>query len=239
MSDFCHLYPEHELYPDALFWMAESFFADYDFETARSLYSRILDSYPSSAVYSDSKMRLEEISRREREEKLLYLLKVTGEENLSTREDFERQLRQYQAEDKIDIRKQLADAKSRNEELEKELASLRSAGVAMANTESVPQSNEQENPPAKEESAENVENPQTQKIPASLPQVASAPTNSENPASSNSPTVSDSQNPTNSSASNDGEVFDKEEYERELDNLRKKARRIQQIMDELQFGNEK
>ena len=58
------------------------------------------------------------IAQREREEKLVYLLKVTGEENLSAREEYERQLRLFQSQDKMGVRKALSDAENRIAELE-------------------------------------------------------------------------------------------------------------------------
>ena len=41
LSDFCHQNPESDLYPLALFWIAEAFYDEYNFESARGLYERV------------------------------------------------------------------------------------------------------------------------------------------------------------------------------------------------------
>lgn len=119
LSDFCHQNPGNELYPSALFWMAESFYDDYSFETARGLYETVVSDFPASDKVSDSKIKLELIAQRERENKLLYLLKMTGEEYLSSKESYEKQLRDYRTEDMVVLRRQLNAANSRIAELEK------------------------------------------------------------------------------------------------------------------------
>ena len=121
LSDFCHQNPDHDLYPSALYWIAECFYDEYNFDSARGLYERIVNDYPNDAKVVDAQYRIEMIDQRGREEKLLYLLKVTGEETLAAREDYERQLRLYQAEDKLGLKKQLVDAQKRVAELEAQL----------------------------------------------------------------------------------------------------------------------
>lgn len=118
LSDFCHQNPDNEMYPSALFWIAECFYADYNFDTARTMYERIVTDYPSDAKAPEAEHRLETISQREREQKLLYLLKMTSEEYLNARELYERQLKQYQTEDTLNLRKQLKAANARISELE-------------------------------------------------------------------------------------------------------------------------
>ncbi len=119
LSDFCHQNPDDELFPSALYWLAECFYDDYNFDTARPLYERIVSEYSSSSKFEDAKFKLELISQREREQKLLYLLKMTGEEYLSSRENYEKQLREYQTEDLVSLRAQLNAANARIAELEK------------------------------------------------------------------------------------------------------------------------
>lgn len=111
---FCAKNPHHEMYSSGLFWMAESLFATFYFDLAKPIYQRIVTEYPNSAKYTESQYRIDLISQREREEKLLYLLKVTGEEYLSSKEDYERQLKQYQTEETLGLRKEIKDL---NEEL--------------------------------------------------------------------------------------------------------------------------
>lgn len=62
--------------------------------------------------------------QRGREEKLLYLLKQTGEEYLAAKEDYERQLRLYNSEAVDSTRKRLAAAQTRNDELENKVKAL-------------------------------------------------------------------------------------------------------------------
>jgi hypothetical protein len=73
---------------------------------------------------SASQYRIESIAQRSREEKLLYLLKQTGEEYLAAKEDYERQLKLYNAEGAGSTRDRLADAQQRNRELEEQVKEL-------------------------------------------------------------------------------------------------------------------
>jgi len=118
LSDFCHQYPENEMYPSALYWMAECFYDDYNFDTARTLYERVVADFPDDAKARDAEYKLDTISQHEREQKLLYLLKMTSEEYLSTSEQYEKLLKQYQTEDTLALRKQLKAANARIAELE-------------------------------------------------------------------------------------------------------------------------
>lgn len=125
LSDFCHQNQDSELYPSALYWIAECFYAEYNFDSARALYERVVADFPSDSKVTDSRYRIEMIAQREREEKLVYLLKVTGEENLAAREDYERQIKLFQTQDKLGLRKNLSDAQARIAELEAELENER------------------------------------------------------------------------------------------------------------------
>lgn len=118
LSDFCHQNPKSYMYSSALFWIAECFYEDYNFDTAKSLYERITTEFPDSVKAKDSQVKLDFILQREREEKLLYLLRMTGEEYLSSRESYERQVRMLQNEDTAELEHQLAAARERISELE-------------------------------------------------------------------------------------------------------------------------
>lgn len=118
LGSFCSEWPESRMYASALFWIAECFYDDYDFETARALYSQILRDYPGSAKHEDAQFKLYLITQRDREQKLLYLLKVTGEEFLSAKESYEKELRYMQSEDAAELKRQLRAANSRIRELE-------------------------------------------------------------------------------------------------------------------------
>ena len=131
LSDFCHQYPDHSLYASALYWIAESFYAEYNYDAARALYERIVTDFPRDAKVGAAQYRIDAIDQKGREEKLLYLLKVTGEENLAAREEYERQLRVYAAEDKFGLQQRLADAQKRIADLEGELADNKNAAPAL------------------------------------------------------------------------------------------------------------
>lgn len=103
LSDFCHQYPESEMYPSALFWIAECFYAGYNFEQARPLYERVVDDFPKDAKAIEAKYRLDAINQRLREEKLLYLLQQTGESYLSSKENYEKALRRYELENSLGV----------------------------------------------------------------------------------------------------------------------------------------
>ena len=118
LGDFCRKYPYSPLYGSAIFWIGECFFVDYDYETAKSLYEVVVSDYSDEPCVQDAHYRLDTIAQSEREEKLLYLLKMTGEEYLSTREKYERQLLLYKSEDIESLRTQLKNAKERIKELE-------------------------------------------------------------------------------------------------------------------------
>ena len=124
LSDFCHQYENSELYPSALFYIAESLYAGYKYDEAETLYERIITQYPESDKVSASQFRMESIAQRSREEKLLYLLKQTGEEYLAAKEDYEKQLRLYNSEAINTTRERLVDSQRKNQELEEQIRDL-------------------------------------------------------------------------------------------------------------------
>ena len=73
--------------------------------------------------------------QRGREEKLLYLLKQTGEEYLSAKEEYERQLRLYNSEAVDSTRQKLTAAQARNESLEKQVSELELEIAALKNSQ--------------------------------------------------------------------------------------------------------
>ena len=122
LSDFCRQHYDDELYPLALYWIAESFYDEYNFDSAQGIYKRIVSEFPGCEKSADSQYKLDLIAQRAREEKLLYLLKVIGEENLSTREEYERQIKIYEMQDKLGLNKKVIDLQNRVDELEGLLA---------------------------------------------------------------------------------------------------------------------
>lgn len=124
LSDFCHQFSDDELYTYALFYIGESLFAGYKYDDAAQIYERIVADYPDCPKAAAAQYRLETIMQRSREEKLLYLLKQTGEEYLSAKEEYEKQLRVYNAENLDTTRRKLVEAQNRNSELEKQVQDL-------------------------------------------------------------------------------------------------------------------
>lgn len=125
-SDFCHNYPDSQFYPSAIFYIAESFFNEYNYASAKVLYQRLVDEFPLGERTPEAQERLLAISQAEREEKLLYLLRVTGEEYLAAKEDYERQLRKYQSEDSMGLQDQLSKSFSDMKEMRSTVDNLQS-----------------------------------------------------------------------------------------------------------------
>lgn len=123
-SDFCHQYENDELYPSALFYIAEALYAAYKYDEAETIYERIITDYPECDKAPTAQFRIESIAQRSREEKLLYLLKQTGEEYLSAKEDYERQLKMYNSETLSTTREKLENSEMKNKELEDQIKEL-------------------------------------------------------------------------------------------------------------------
>lgn len=126
LSDFCHQFEDSELYSSALFYIGESLFASYQYDEAADIFERIVREFPDAPKAAAAQYRIESILQRAREEKLLYLLRQTGEEYLAAKEDYERQLRMYKPDSADVARQRLAEETSRNEELERQIVSLES-----------------------------------------------------------------------------------------------------------------
>ena len=125
LQKFCADNQDNELFSSALFWMAESFYASYYFDEAKGLYERVVSDFPNSPKYVESLYRLDLIVQREKEEKLLYLLKVTGEEYISSKENYDRQIKQYNTEESIGLRNQLRIANDNLKKSQSELDIIR------------------------------------------------------------------------------------------------------------------
>ncbi len=119
-SAFAATYSDHPLLPSALFWAGESLYRQYEYARSLPLYKRVVDEYPESSKYAESVYRIELLKQREREEKLLYLLRVTGEEAASAREDYERQVKLLQGEEALSLKRNV-------QKLEEKLAALQTS----------------------------------------------------------------------------------------------------------------
>lgn len=122
LSDFCHQNENDDLYSYALFYVGESLLAGYKYDEAGKIYERIIVDFPDSPKVVESQYRLDTILQHSREEKLLYLLKQTGEEYLSAKEEYEKQLRLMNMDSNTRFR--LSETQLRNEELESQLRDL-------------------------------------------------------------------------------------------------------------------
>lgn len=118
---FCNAYPDHELVPSALFWMGESLYQTFHFDEASAIFERIVKDYPDSPKVTESAFRIELLNQRTREEKLLYLLRVTGEEYLAAREDYERQIRETQTDEAVNLKKAITALQAQVDELQEQL----------------------------------------------------------------------------------------------------------------------
>ncbi len=124
LSDFCHRNEDNELYPSALFYIAECLFTDYKYDEAEAIYERIVTQFPSSEKVNAAQYRIENIAQRSREEKLLYLLKQTGEEYLSAKEEYEKQLKLYNSDAINSTRDKLIETQQKNRDLEEQIKNL-------------------------------------------------------------------------------------------------------------------
>ncbi|MCR4940841.1 MAG: tetratricopeptide repeat protein [Treponemataceae bacterium] len=118
---FCSKYSDSSLLSSGLFWMAESLYQTFNFEQASTIFERIVTEFPSSPKVIEAAFRLDLLGQREREEKLLYLLRVTGEEYLAAKEEYEKLIKQYQSEEAATLRKNIRELNSQVEELEIQL----------------------------------------------------------------------------------------------------------------------
>lgn len=119
-SAFSENYPSHVLTSSALFWEGESLYRQYEYASAMSLYTRVVSEYEGCDKYAESLYRIELLKQREREEKLLYLLRVTGEEAAAAREEYERQIKKAESEETISLKRRVRG-------LEEQLAALQTA----------------------------------------------------------------------------------------------------------------
>lgn len=124
LSDFCHHNEKDDMYSYALFYIGESLFAGYKYDEAGAIYQRIVTEFPESEKAAAAQYRIESILQRAREEKLLYLLKQTGEEYLAAKEEYEKQLRLYNADAVNSTKQRLEEAQKKNKELEDKIKDL-------------------------------------------------------------------------------------------------------------------
>lgn len=118
LTYFCNEYPESSLYPSALYLLAESFYAGFFYDSSRSLYERLINNFPGDPRIQDAKNRLAAIDRVEREQKLLYLLKVTGEEYMAVKDNYEKQLHLYETEGAMRLQDQYKEKQKSDKTLE-------------------------------------------------------------------------------------------------------------------------
>ncbi|MBP5156881.1 MAG: tetratricopeptide repeat protein [Treponema sp.] len=127
LSDFCHENPKSPVYPSALYWIADCFYEDYNFQMAEGLFQRIIDIYPDDRKAVDAKYKIDAIAQREREQKLLDMLKANNDRFLEQKASYERQLKGLEGADVATLKKELNAANARIRELEALLASEKAA----------------------------------------------------------------------------------------------------------------
>ncbi len=108
-ASFIQDYPNHAMIPNALYFTGEALYNVYEFTKAKTYYDTIIVNYPNSDKYDSALFRIELLKQREREEKLLYLLRVTGEEAVAAKEDYERQIKQLQSEESLLLSKRVQE----------------------------------------------------------------------------------------------------------------------------------
>ncbi len=131
---FINAYPDHNLVASAVFYSGEALYNMYDFSRAKSYFDRIVIDFPHSTLYDDAVFRLELLEQREREEKLLYLLRVTGEEAVAAKEDYERQIKQLQSEEALILRKRLQELEQEHSKLQVEKQELLAQNETLRDT---------------------------------------------------------------------------------------------------------
>lgn len=124
-SAFCARYSDHPLFSSALFWTAESLYRSYEFARALPLYRRVVQEFPESSKYGESLYRIEILKQREREEKLLYLLRLTGEEAAAAKEDYERRIKQMQSDEAFALKRKVQDLETQAAVLQSDLDEAR------------------------------------------------------------------------------------------------------------------
>jgi tetratricopeptide (TPR) repeat protein len=90
LTEFCHAYPNHELYPSALFWLAESFFVRESYDSAEALYTRIVTGYPHNSKQNEALARIEIIQLIKKNNEQLALLRKNNELTLTEKSEYER-----------------------------------------------------------------------------------------------------------------------------------------------------
>lgn len=124
LSDFCHQYEDNDMYAAALFWIGECFYACYQYDDALALYQRVVVEFPGDQKAPAAQYRIETISQRDREEKLLYLLKQTGEEYLFAKEEYEKQIKLSSPTTTSATTQRLYDAEEKYRELQEKYGEL-------------------------------------------------------------------------------------------------------------------
>lgn len=101
--DFSSEYANSDLMPHALYWTAETLYQLGHLDEARIVYDRLIRDYPTSTKVEASRYRFSLIEIKEREEKLLDLLKWSheefldrGQEMAQTKLIYEEALKAYQ-----------------------------------------------------------------------------------------------------------------------------------------------
>ena len=139
LAQFVQDFPSSDFAASAYFWIGEALFLVGELDTSREMFATIVDRFPRSAKVEAARYRTSVIDLRQRETELLRLLKWSHEESLRLSEDFQRreadleqaiasfQRRVVELEGGDDSTATLAARDARIQELEQELADVRTS----------------------------------------------------------------------------------------------------------------
>ncbi len=133
-TTFASTHSSHEMVPFSVYYTGEALYNVYEFTRAKQYFDKIIIDYPDSSIYDDALFRLELLKQREREEKLLYLLRVTGEEAVAAKEDYERQIKQLQSEESLILSKRVQELEQSVNKLQVEKEELEIQNTTLKNT---------------------------------------------------------------------------------------------------------
>ncbi|WP_029409495.1 tetratricopeptide repeat protein [Treponema pedis] len=93
---FLRRYPGHRQIPSAYYWIGENLYMAGRLKDARTIFSRVIIDYPSSAKVEPSRYKIALIDQSSTQDELLKLLKISHEELLKLSEEYEKAKKNYE-----------------------------------------------------------------------------------------------------------------------------------------------
>ncbi|UTC66368.1 MULTISPECIES: tetratricopeptide repeat protein [unclassified Treponema] len=93
---FLRKYPNHRQAASAYYWIGENLYMVGRLKDARTIFSRVIIDYPSSAKVEPSRYKIALIDQASTQDELLKLLKISHEELLKLSEEFEKNKKIYE-----------------------------------------------------------------------------------------------------------------------------------------------